>query len=160
MKQVNRRGQPALMPNCISKYNAGMLGVDLSDWKTQKYRINIMSKKWYFNLITHCLDVAVVNGHIIYNLVKEKDDQVDLLQFRTMVTTTLLRHDSDSKPQRTGTKIVHLPREIALAGGTNTLERTEGGKQRKCRNCKRNARKQCVGCNAGFRMDCFSAFHY
>ena len=102
----------------------------------------------------------MVYGHIIYNLVKEKDDQVDLLQFHTMVTTTLLRHDSDSKPQKAGTKIVHLPREIELAGGTHTLKRTEGGKQRKCRICKRNARKQYVGCNAGFHMDCFSAFHY
>ena len=34
-----------------------VLGVDLADWKTQKYN-------WYFSL--DCLDVAVVNCHILY----------------------------------------------------------------------------------------------
>ena len=37
MKQANRRGQPVQVPKCITEYNAGMLGVDLADWKTQKY---------------------------------------------------------------------------------------------------------------------------
>ena len=41
MKLANRRGQPVQVPKCITEYNAGMLGVDLADWKTQKYRVGI-----------------------------------------------------------------------------------------------------------------------
>ena len=59
MKLANCQGQPVQVPKCITEYNAGMLGVDLADWKTQKYRVGIKSKKWYFSLVTHCLDVAV-----------------------------------------------------------------------------------------------------
>ena len=50
------------MPDVIRKYNEGMLGVDLSDWKVEKYRISIRSKKWYFCAFTHCLDVIMVNA--------------------------------------------------------------------------------------------------
>ena len=39
MKQTNRRGQPVQVPKSITKYNAGMLGGDLADCKTQKYRV-------------------------------------------------------------------------------------------------------------------------
>ena len=52
----------------IAKYNVGMGGVDMSDWKVEKYRCAIKSKKWYFFIFTHCLDVAVVNTSILYNL--------------------------------------------------------------------------------------------
>ena len=45
MKQTNCRGQPVQVPKSITKYNAGMLGRDLADWKTQKYRVSIKSKK-------------------------------------------------------------------------------------------------------------------
>ena len=37
-----------MVPNCIAKYNEEMLEVDLFDWKTQKHRIEITSKKWYY----------------------------------------------------------------------------------------------------------------
>ncbi len=159
LKQANRRGKPVQVPYCVTQYNAGMLGVDLADWKTQKYRITIRSTKWYFSLFSHCIDVAVVNSHIIYNMMQEQKNKIDLLKFRTLVTTTLLRLDTGSKPQRQGVKMVPLPEDIALVGGNHILERTDSGKQRKCRICKKNARKQCVACNTGFHMDSFAAFH-
>ena len=73
MKQANHRGQSVQVSTCITEYNAGMLGVDLADWKTQKYRVGIKSKKWYFSLVTHCLDVAVVNSHILYSLLHAEE---------------------------------------------------------------------------------------
>ena len=48
MKLANRRGQPVQVPKCITEYIAGMLGVDLADWKTQKYRVGIKRKKSVF----------------------------------------------------------------------------------------------------------------
>ena len=86
------------MPDCVAKYNEGMLGVDLADWKTQTYHVGIKSKKWYFLIFTHPLDVSVVNAHAIYNLMHERSEQVDLFNFRAEVTLCLLKMETPSKP--------------------------------------------------------------
>ena len=78
MKQANRRGQPVQVPKCITEYNADMLGVDLADWKTQKYRVGITCEKGYFSLVTHCLDVAVVNNHILYSFLHPEKNWTSL----------------------------------------------------------------------------------
>ena len=76
-----------------------MLEADLADWKTQKSRVGIKSKKWHFSLVTHCLDVAVViNSHILYSLL-HPEEKTDLLDFRVYGTTALLKTDSNSKPK-------------------------------------------------------------
>ena len=159
LKPAQRGARSVMMPDCIAKYNEGMLGVDLADWKTQKYRVGIKSKKWYFSICTHALDVALVNAHTIYNLMRERHEQVDLLNFRAEVTLSLLKMDTPSKPAGRGRKVVHLPQRVLMLAGEHHIERTPGGKQRKCRVCKANARKQCPTCNAGFHVDCFNAFH-
>ena len=104
MKHANRRGQLVQVPECITKYNAGKLGVDMADWKTQKYTVGIKSKKWYFSFVTHCLDVAVVNSHILYSFL-HSEEKMDLLDFRVYVTTALLRTVSNSKPKKPGVEI-------------------------------------------------------
>ena len=159
LRSSERGTKSVMMPGCVARYNEGMLGVDFADWKTQKYRMGIKSKKWYFSIFTHALDVAMVNVHTIFNLMHDKNDQVDLLNFRTEVTLCLLKIDSPSKPLGRGRKVSHLPQRILLLTGEHKIERTMGGKQRKCRVCKRNARKQCFTCNAGFHVDCFNEFH-
>ena len=159
LKTAQKGKQSVMMPNCIAKYNEGMLGVDLSDWKTQKYRIGIKSKKWYFSIFTHALDVALVNVHAIYNMIHGSNEAVDLLNFRTEVTLCLLKMTTPSMPLARGRKVVHLPQRVLMLAGDHRIERTPGGKQRKCRLCKKNARKQCSTCNAGFHIECFNQFH-
>ena len=48
LKPTERGAKSVLMPHCVAKYNEGMLGVDLADWKTQIYRVGIKSKKMVF----------------------------------------------------------------------------------------------------------------
>ena len=140
-KPAQRGARSVMMPDCIAKYNEGMLGVDLADWKTQKYRVGIKSKKWYFSICTHALDVALVNAHTIYNL-RERHEQVDLLNFRAEVTLSLLKMDTPSKPAGRGRKVVHLPQRVLK----HHIERTPGGKQRKCRVCKANYLQCRISC--------------
>ena len=45
LKRTEREAKSVLMPDCVAKYNEVMLGVDLANWKTQKYRVGIKSKK-------------------------------------------------------------------------------------------------------------------
>ena len=47
LKPTKRGAKSVLMPDCVAKYYESMLGVDLADWKTQKYRVGIKDKKWY-----------------------------------------------------------------------------------------------------------------
>ena len=97
-----------------------MVGVDLTDWKTQKYKVGITSKKWYFSLVTHCLDVAVVNSHILYSFL-HSEKKMDLLDFRVYVTTALLKTDSYSKPKKPTVKIPGFPQSFNLIGGKHFL---------------------------------------
>ena len=83
-------------------------------------------------------------------MICDKTEKIDLLNFLTNVTLYLLKINATSKPCKKGQKIVHFPREILKIGGDHTIERTARGKQRKCKLCRKNARKQCSSYNAGF----------
>ena len=37
LKAIERYGKPSSLPNCVSEHNKVMLGINLADWKTQKY---------------------------------------------------------------------------------------------------------------------------
>ena len=130
MKQANHRRQPVQVPKCITEYNAGMLEVDLADWKTQKYRVGVKRNKWYLSLVTHCLDVAAVYSHILYGLL-HPEEKMDLSDFRVYATTALLKTDSNSKPKKPSVKVPRLPQPLNLIGEKHFLERTDDGKQRK-----------------------------
>ena len=142
-----------LMPDCVAKFNEGTFGVDLADSKTQNYRVGIKSKKWYFSIFTHALNVALVNADAIYSLMHERSEKVNLLNFRAKITSCLLKMDTPSKPARKGRNVVHLPERILMLAGEHKVERMPGEKQKKCRVCKSNARKHCLTCHAGFHAD-------
>ena len=44
LKPTKKGAKSVLMPDCVAKYYEGMLGGDLADWKTQKYRVGIKGK--------------------------------------------------------------------------------------------------------------------
>ena len=117
--------QTVNMPHMLAKYNDGMGGVDMADWKTEKYRCAIKSKKWYFVIFTHCLDVTVVNTSILYNL-GNPEAKKDLLEVRRLIATFLFGQNSShtSKPRH---KVISgkIPMEIRLSG-RHFIQRTEG----------------------------------
>ena len=148
-------------PHLIAMYNKYMGGVDHLDWLTQKYRIGVRGKKWYFNLFTNLVDTAVVNAWIISTIIS--GTQTSLLDFKRSIARYYLHKTSPSKPKQPGRvkkmtgKV--LP-DIRFDGRGHRLERTEGGKQRKCAQCKRKVSKQCVKCNVGLHMgDCENQWH-
>lgn len=44
-------------PDIIGRYNSSMGGVDLADHLLSLYRINIKSRKYYYRLIFHMIDI-------------------------------------------------------------------------------------------------------
>ena len=53
-------------PRVYSSHISGMGGVDLLDEATNKYRITIRGKKWWWVLFTHMLNVTMVNAWNIH----------------------------------------------------------------------------------------------
>jgi hypothetical protein len=70
-------------PYVIQAYNAGMGGVDRMDQNISKYRISIRSKKWWWPIFAHLLDVTVQNAWILYRKCPSSTDRpLCLLEFR------------------------------------------------------------------------------
>ena len=127
LKSAQRRKQSVMVPNSIAKYNEGMLGVTLSDWKTQKYRMEIKSKNGT-TLSSHALDVALVNIHTIYNLTHGDNKPIDLMNFQSKVTLCLLKLETSSKPLARG-KVFYWIKRVMMLAKKHKIERTlEGNK--------------------------------
>jgi hypothetical protein len=70
-------------PYVIQAYNAGMGGVDRMDQNVSKYRISIRSKKWWWPVFAHLLDVTVQNAWLLYRKCPSSADRpMCLLEFR------------------------------------------------------------------------------
>lgn len=53
-------------PAIVKEYNQSMGGVDLADMLIALHRIDIKTKRWYLKLFFHLVDIAKVNGWILY----------------------------------------------------------------------------------------------
>jgi len=77
-----------------------MGGVDLLDSIIGRYRIAIRSKKWYFKLFYHFLDVSLVNVWLLYRRAYENEATISLVKFRQEVAVTLCQSGMISTPTR------------------------------------------------------------
>lgn len=145
-----------LQPDVIKNYNKYMGGVDKLDWHVQKYRIKIRGKKFYFLLFTNAIDVSVYNAFVIYN--RSHAHSIPFLDFKRAIARYYLRLSSYSDPKNAGRPSKGVVRSYR-GGPGHIIERTDGGKQRRCAVCKKNSRKQCRLCNVGIHVPCFEAFH-
>ncbi|XP_049947093.1 piggyBac transposable element-derived protein 3-like [Schistocerca serialis cubense] len=112
-------------PRMISEYNNHMGGVNKLVWNVEKYHVRIQSKKWYFPLFTHSLDVALVNTRVIYCLSKES---IPLLQFWRMVARAhLVQSSAASDPKRAGhpsypkSSLSCVPIELKTSGNRHRI---------------------------------------
>lgn len=88
-------------PEVVQRYNQAMGGVDKLDQLVSRYRIHIRSRKWPLRMITHAVDLAVVNSWLEYRRDKERQGvpaqyTLDLLHFKMNVAEALVRA---GKPQ-------------------------------------------------------------
>ena len=85
-------------PNIIKLYNKSMGGVDLADCLIELYRINIRSKKYYFRLIFHMIDMVIVNSWLLYkrdaiSLKLPKSEILALAPFKLKVANCLMKEN-------------------------------------------------------------------
>ncbi|KAJ8891924.1 hypothetical protein PR048_004483 [Dryococelus australis] len=71
-----------------------MGGVDLLDNVVGRYKIVLRSKKWYFRLFYHLLDLSVINAWLLYRRVSEtkclnRNKTMNLADFKMEVAIVL-----------------------------------------------------------------------
>jgi DNA excision repair protein ERCC-6 len=120
----------------ISKYNAGMGGVDLLDRLLGQYRPSIRGKKWWWPLFTNALNLSVVAGWRMFRLL-HPHSQLSHLEYRRTVTLCLLMSE-ESRGSKLGGGVAHLPLDVRRDGiGHVNTTATEG----RCVVCNKNTKK-------------------
>lgn len=87
-------------PNIVGVYNKHMGGVDLLDAHIARYRVVMRSKKWYFKMFYHFLDVAIVNAWILYKNVHNDKKYMLLKEFRLELAVALCKTGDQLTPTR------------------------------------------------------------
>ena len=85
-------------PAIVREYNQHMGGVDLFDMLMALYKVDHKSTKWYRRIFFWALNVAVVNGWLLYRRHRQQAslpewEQMDLLTFTSSVSQSLLTLD-------------------------------------------------------------------
>lgn len=72
-----------------------MGGIDLNDQLVALYRTDVGTKKFYFRLFMHMLDVCVVNSWLLYRrhqMQRGQEQDYTLLQFKLSIANTLIQY--------------------------------------------------------------------
>lgn len=88
----------------VKQYNKHMGGVDLLDSHLGRYRNKMRSKKYYFRVFYHLLDVVMINSWILYKKVKADDplSKINLAKFREEVAICLCKIGSKKPYSKRG----------------------------------------------------------
>lgn len=85
-------------PAVVQEYNSHMGGVDLFDMLMSLYRVDHKSLKWYRRIFLWALNLAVVNGWLLYcrhmtQKNRRQCDQLDLIEFTASVSESLIKEN-------------------------------------------------------------------
>lgn len=91
-------------PYVITTYNKHMGGVDLLDSLIGRYKIGMRSKKWYFRIFYHLVDLAVINSWLLSKRVNEQIGstgvEMKLSQFRLDLAESLCSYGPSNSTKR------------------------------------------------------------
>lgn len=68
-KEINKKVNVP-QPKYITDYNTHMGGIEKMDYLINIYKIKICAKKWYFPLFSNINDMAIMNAHVFYCMIK------------------------------------------------------------------------------------------
>ena len=150
-------------PGMVLQYNDSMGGTDVIDHAFSCNRPGIRSKKWWFPLLTFCLQSSLHNSYLIYR--KTPGAATAYLDFlRPVVQNYLVSYGKSAK----------VPRGQMLYGNKSVEKRVSkttrndqvshfaenAEKRARCAFCHQpSAVHKCVKCNVHVHLKCFTAFH-
>lgn len=147
-------------PSMIAQYNMQMGGTDRMDQNVGCYRISIRSKKWWWPLFIHMIDVSLQNAFYLYKRSPSYTDG-DFLSFKREIVEVYSKVYGARKSQPTRAIKVYsklIPDQIRTDGMNHIVQHVE--KQRVCAECKKKANFICQKCNIALHPKaCFADFH-
>lgn len=169
-------------PHVIREYNKHMGGVDLLDSLVGRYKIIMRTKKWYFRLFYHLMDLTVINAWIMYTRIAKNDPSLkplSLAEFRIELGETLCKIDSNQQrkrgrpsdappppppPMKKTAAATSVPKDVRYDGVGHWPVHIDKSKQRcKLEGCKGFTVFKCDKCNMFLCLNknnnCFRKYH-
>ena len=130
-----------------------MGGVDIYDKLLASYRPKLRSKKWWWNLFSHAINLSLVAAYKFYYYTN-KTNKVSHLQFRREIARALVKCEKNRN----------------CLGGPNTApcyavrydgvnHNLESVRQGSCVVCIKNTRLSCMKCEKGLHKPFSKIFH-
>ena len=151
VKAVKAKEVP--QPYVVHKYNKGMGGVDVLDRMLASYRPRLRSKKWWWNLFSNGLNMAVVAAYCFYKYLHPQE-AITHLNFRRTIAVSLLK--AQPHRLRLGGPTMPTVSTVRYDGVNHYLESCTQGR---CVLCQRNTRLQCIKCNKRLHKICSNVYH-
>ncbi|XP_042243434.1 piggyBac transposable element-derived protein 3-like [Homarus americanus] len=134
-------------------YNKGMGGVDVCDQMLSTYRPRLRSKKWWWNIWSHLLNLSIVASFRFYQHVNP-GSQISHKDFRREIARTLARIETPRL--REGGPTSSVPKAIRYDNVNHFLQEFSQGR---CYVCKKNTRLKCIKCEKRLHKACSINFH-
>lgn len=159
LKKVERRvrGQGRIQvtqPYLLKKYNEGMGGVDLLDRMLSSYRPKLRSKKWWWNLFSNVVNMAVVASYRFYQHINP-NNSISHLEFRRQISLALVKIGTTERVRLGGPTATPLD-DVRFDGINHFLTPTSQGR---CVMCSANTRLHCSKCRKRLHKKCSDQYH-
>ena len=140
-------------PHAIRMYNAGMGGVDLLDRMLASYRPRLRARKWWWNLFSNGLNMAVVASFRFYQYL-HPGQLSNHLAFRRSIAMSLLK--ARQPRAKLGGPTAPVVESVRYDGISQLLVSSEQGR---CVICSKNTRLHCSKCRKRMHKICSTFYH-
>ena len=151
-------------PNIINQYNMSIEGVYRMDQNMSAYKINLRTKKWWWQLFRFVVDVAVSNAYQInyQSHINLEEYRLDALGFHRVIADAYYRQYRKSFPSTIlfidSPSLPHSANIFELDGINHWI--TKGSQQQhSLPGCKETLAYYCKKCNVGIHAECFALYH-
>ena len=150
----NESVKTVTQPHAVHMYNKGMGGVDVCDRKLAAYRPKLRNRKWWWNLFSHALNLALVAAYEFDRHINP-GKKTDHYGFLVEVAETMVMRQVPRI--RIGGTLAPVPRAVRYDGMNHHLVSC---KQGRCVVCMKNTRLMCFKCDKRLhKAVCMDHYH-
>ena len=144
-------------PNVVKLYNQNMGGTDQLNQDTNRLRVGIRGKKWWWGIFTWLLDASITNA---WNHSKSCGASMTQLEFRRYIASTYLEKYGEP-PLRAGRISTKSRRYSSDLRKDRTDHFIVPCNRRRCagEECMKHPATMCDKCDVGLCVACFKPYH-
>ena len=168
-------------PQIAKAYNKSIGGVNLADMLIALWRISVKTKRWYIKIFWNLVDIAKVNGWILYKrhrvqLSIPRKEEKTLLDFSCELAKSLIKGNKTVASSSTG-RPTKKKNDVAKKGGKTAVAilchdapyngvghwPVANSNKSRCHKCQKYCLMVCEKCNTYLCFledrNCFKLFH-